>query len=96
MGENGGSNFMRRREGPVKEAWLARNEAVKKMRADSSALGIILATISKAVLKQSESMIDLRTCEQYGELFDNLPQHKKDDVRQTLSSRLIVVSQGMT
>jgi len=44
-----------------------------------SASDITLATISKAVLKQPERMIDPR--ERYGERFDYLLQHKKDDVR---------------
>jgi len=75
------------------EACFTRNEAVKKMRANSSALGATLAMIMKSVLQQPVCLIDRRARKQYDERFGNLAQDEKEDVRQSLVSRLITVLQ---
>jgi len=79
--------------GAVMEACLKRNEAVKKMRANSSALGVTLATITKPVLLQPFCLVDRRARKQYDKLFDNLSPHQKENVHQSLVSRLITVLQ---
>jgi hypothetical protein len=68
----------------VKEACLARNEAVLTMRADHAAMGVSRGTTMKPALVQPERMIDLRAGRTYDEQFDDLPERKKDHVRQTL------------